>query len=104
MRTFLLTICGASALALGTAAPAQQWIPLNQRQAGLDARIQAGVRDGSLTRREAAGLHMRFQQLERLEARYRANGWTPRERRDLQVRFDQLSNQIARDRHNMRRS
>jgi len=70
------------------------WTPINQRQRQLDARIDAGVRDGSLSRREAANLRAEFQQIAALEGRYRRDGLNQRERADLERRFDRLSAQI----------
>lgn len=84
------------------AAPApQQWQNINQRQAALERRIDVGVRNGALTRREAAELRQQFRSLERLEARYRQSrpGLTMNERRDLDRRFDQLSRQIRSERN-----
>ena len=85
---------------MAAAAAAQSWQSINQRQANLDARIDAGVRSGDLTRREAARLRAEFRDLARLEARYRASyGLSPAERRDLNRRFDRLSAQIRYERH-----
>jgi hypothetical protein len=69
----------------------------------LNFRINAGLRDGSLSQREAFRLRMEFNNIARLEARYRANGLNGFERVDLQRRFDHLSNRITaerRDRNN----
>ncbi|MBX3480295.1 MAG: hypothetical protein KF842_07835 [Caulobacter sp.] len=74
------------------------WTNINQRQDRLEARIDAGVRDRSLSRREAATLRAQFQRLERLEASYRRDGLTNAERRDLDRRFDALSARIKSDR------
>lgn len=71
------------------------WQSINQRQRQLDVRIDRGVRDGSLSRREAVRLRAEFQDLARLEARYRAtNGLNRNERIDLDRRFDRLSARI----------
>lgn len=71
------------------------WQSINQRQRQLDMRIDRGVRDGSLSRREAVRLRAEFQDLARLEARYRAtNGLNRNERIDLDRRFDRLSARI----------
>ncbi len=114
-----LTLIGAaSALALSaTAASAQPyggrpdarpdgyhadrnaWISINQRQAQLDRRIDRGIRDGSLNRREATRLRAEFRQIARLEARYRSNGLNGWERADLDRRFDTLSAQIRAERN-----
>lgn len=103
MRQFTLALIAATALA-GAAAPAiaqSGWQSINQRQADLDRRIDAGVRDGSLTRAEAVRLRGEFQQIVRLEASYRASvgGLSPAERLDLDRRFDALSRQIRDDRN-----
>lgn len=101
MKKFLIPLLAASALA-GAALPAAAapWMSINQRQAQLDHRIDVGVRNGSLTRREAVTLRAEFQGIARLEARYRRTGglqaW---ERRDLDRRFNALSARIRYERH-----
>ncbi len=74
------------------------WANINSRQANLDARIDAGLRDRSLTPREAASLRSDFNELARLEANYRQGGLTNNERADLDRRFDQLSARIRSNR------
>ena len=75
------------------------WVSINQRQAQLDRRIDQGVRNGSLNRREAYRLRGEFNDIARLEYRYRQNGLNGWERADLDRRFDQLSAQIRYERH-----
>ena len=75
------------------------WVSINQRQAQLDQRIDRGVRNGSLNRREAYRLRGEFNQIARLEARYRVNGLSNWERADLDHRFDRLSAQIRAERN-----
>lgn len=95
MKHALTALAAVSALAVAAPALAQGWMPINARQAVLDRRIDRGVDDGSLTRREAIRLRSEFQDIARLEARYRRSdglqGW---ERADLDRRFDRLSQQI----------
>lgn len=74
------------------------WQSINQRQANLDRRIDQGVRNGQLSRREAVRLRAEFNQIARLEARYRRGGLTQWERADLDRRFDRLSAQIRYER------
>jgi hypothetical protein len=105
MNKLLLSMTALATLATGVAAtPAAaqrygNWQNINQRQANLYNRIEQGVRNGSLTRGEAAQLRTRFVQLNQLEASYRRNGLSAWERRDLDRRFDQLSHAIRVDRH-----
>lgn len=77
----------------------RNWQPINARQRQLDARIDAGIRDGSLTRREAANLRAEFQDIVRLEARYRRDGLNRSERADLDRRMDRLSAIIQAERN-----
>jgi hypothetical protein len=100
MKKLLAMAVTASALAMAAPAAAQSWQTINERQANLDARIDAGVRSGDLTRNEAVRLRAEFRDLARLEARYRSSyGLSPAERRDLDMRFDRLSAQIRFERN-----
>lgn len=100
MKKLLAIAVAAGALAVAAPASAQSWQSINQRQANLDARIDAGVRTGDLTRAEASRLRGEFRDLARLEARYRSsNGLSRGERADLDRRFDVLSAQIRFERH-----
>lgn len=99
MKRTMLSLVAASALAAAivpAAADAAPWMSINQRQANLDRRIDAGVRDGSLTRGEAVSLRSQFRQLVVLEDSYRRSrpGLTLTERADLDRRFDTLSARI----------
>lgn len=75
------------------------WQSINQRQAQLDRRIDQGVRNGSLSRREAGRLRAEFGQLVRLEANYRRGGLNRWERNDLDQRYDRLAARIRSERH-----
>ncbi len=99
MKT-LTILAAASVLALSAgAASAQGWMSINQRQANLDARIDAGVRSGDLTRREAVKLRGDFRAVSNLETTYRRNGLSNWERADLDRRFDALASRIRFERH-----
>ncbi|MEQ1818380.1 MAG: hypothetical protein ABL871_07190 [Terricaulis sp.] len=100
MRKLLALAITASALAIAAPASAQQWQSINQRQANIDQRIDAGVRSGDLTRQEAVRLRGEFNDLARLEANYRSSyGLSDSERRDLDMRFDRLSQQVRFERN-----
>ncbi|MFN3932061.1 MAG: hypothetical protein ACK4JY_09965 [Brevundimonas sp.] len=70
--------------------------PLYQQRADLDARIEAGVRDGSLSRTEAGRLRADYDALVQLETRYAADGrMTTTERQDLRDRYRALSQRVG---------
>jgi hypothetical protein len=73
--------------------------PLYQRRADLDARIEAGVRDGSISRTEASRLRADYEALVQLETRYAADGrMTTTERADLRDRYRALSQRVGDER------
>jgi hypothetical protein len=70
--------------------------PLYERRADLDARIDAGVRDGSLSRNEATQLRADYNALVQLETRYAADGRiTTQESNDLRNRYQALSQRVG---------
>lgn len=101
MKKFLAMTVAASAIAFAAPATAQSWQSINERQENLEQRIDAGVRNGSLTRNEAADLRREFYNIASAERAYRnsGGGLDARERRDLDRRFDELSARIRWDRH-----
>lgn len=87
---------GLAALAMPSIASAQNWQPIAQRSARLDARIDQGVRSGALTRPEARRLQQDLRGLTRLEYNHRRSGGglDLRERRDLDRRYDAISQRV----------
>lgn len=77
----------------------RDWQPINQRQRNLDARIDAGIRDRSLSREEAYRLRQEYGRIAALEIQYRRGGLTNGERRDLDRRFDRLSAMVQAERN-----
>lgn len=75
------------------------WQSINARQANLDRRIDQGIRNGQISRREATRLRGEFSSILRLEANYRRGGLTAWERQDLDRRFDRLSAQVRSERN-----
>lgn len=104
MKILLATAAAISALALASPAMAQYGNPVrddtglylgvDSRIAQLEARIEAGVRAGTISRQEAFSLRQRARELRRLERQYNINGLTGRERADLQQRLRLLRQQI----------
>lgn len=74
--------------------------PLTNRRADLSARIDAGVRNGSLTRYEADQLRSEYDALARVEASYSADGRiTTAERDDLRSRYQTFSQRLRAQRN-----
>ena len=81
------------------------WQSISQRKYQLDRRIDVGLRNGSLSRREASRLQVQLNSLIRLERNYMRGGLTRWERQDLDRRYDRLAVQVRierRDRDNRR--
>ncbi|MFD1786619.1 hypothetical protein ACFSC3_03440 [Sphingomonas floccifaciens] len=100
--TLMLAGLGIATATVPTVASAQgygNWQPINGRVANIDRRIEMGLRNGSLTRPEAARLRSEFRQVVRLEQRYRQGGLSQWERRDLDRRFDVLSQRVRYERN-----
>lgn len=102
MKTQLLITLAVSML-LALPAGAQS---INNIQAEEQARINAGLRDGSLTQMEAARLQARANHIADVEGRLRATGGhlSFSERQRLSNELNSLSNQIYRERHDNQRS
>jgi hypothetical protein len=80
------------------------WVSINERQGRIDARIDQGVRNGTLTRAEAIELRGEFRTLIQLEEEYRRSrgAFTDSERADLDRRLDRLSARVSKERHDSR--
>jgi hypothetical protein len=97
------------ALALGTLSTAGTAIaagPINARQLNQERRIDAGVRSGKLTHREAAQLRAQQRSISRQEDRMRARSGGPLTRRDkavLHARQERANRAILAKKHNARR-
>lgn len=82
-----------------------RWRSISQRKYQLDRRIEVGLHNGSLSRREASRLQAQLDGLVRLERSYMRGGLTRWERQDLDRRYDRLAVQIRMERrdHDNRR-
>jgi hypothetical protein len=86
--------------ALGLTATAQNTPRVDKREHRQQRRIRRGVRNGSLTRREAARMERQQRRTRRLEAKAKSDGTvTPRERARLQRRENRTSRRIYRQKH-----
>ena len=70
------------------------WQSISQCKYQLDRRIDQGLRNGGLTRREGSYLKSQLNSLVRLERRYMRGGLTRWERSDLDRRYDRLAAQV----------
>jgi hypothetical protein len=64
------------------------------RIAQLEARLQAGIQQGRISRREAIPLRLRLRELKRIEFQYGRDGLNGRERADLQQRIRGLRQEL----------
>lgn len=77
---------------------------INNMQAQLQAKINAGVASGALTRREASQLQNKLNFIAQLETRMGADGLDPSERQHLSAQLSQLSDQLNTDLTDRQRS
>ena len=95
MKTTMMITAAAAALTLSAgAASAQVWLPMIERQAMLDDRIDAALSAGDMNSAEASGLRRGMSNLIALEARYRFGGLSAREKVDLDRRYALLDDQV----------
>lgn len=95
-----------SIAALGLIATSSLFVPaqaqmfrggVNNTQAQITARINAGIRNGSLTRQEAYNLQRKVRQVNVMEARFRnsGRGLSPSERNTLSNELSRLSREVS---------
>lgn len=98
-------IAAAAVLAAGAtfaqpATPADASAQVTQRQANQQQRVENGLKNGSLTVREAGRIERGEAALDRTIARDSANGISPKEQAQINRRENALSREIANDTHN----
>jgi hypothetical protein len=99
MKRAVLTI--GVILAGATAASASGYYdPIDRREHNQERRIERGVHDGSLTRREYYRLEAEQSRIRAMEARARRDGYvSPYERYQLRRAQDEASRHIYEERH-----
>lgn len=98
-RKTTLLLAATAALSLGAgAASAQVWMPIIERQAIMNERIDAGLASGEITSVQASAMRTDLAELVALEGRYRYGGLSARERLDLDRQYAAIHDgvQIAR--------
>jgi len=95
MKKTLMTMAAISALSIGAPAAAQYaGGNVQARVQQLQFELQAGVRSGAISRRDAIPLRAQLRQLTQLEWQYGRDGFSGRERADLQQRINRLRQHI----------
>ena len=103
MKKTLLAMAAVGALAAAAPAMAQTGYygtnintsaGISNRIAQLEARLNAGIQAGVISRSEARELRMDLRELRRLERQYSYSGFTPAERQDLRARLRELREDI----------
>ena len=104
MKRTIITIAMIAAGAGAANAYGTSTSDIDAAQANQTARIQQGIRDGSLTRSEAANLKAEQRRIEILESRAKADGHISRGEHD-QIRAAQqnASKHIYQERHDSER-
>lgn len=104
MKTIHMTLAAVSALALAAPVAAQSWHGNRSNIAQLQMQLDTGVRQGTITRREAMPLSASIQQLSRMERSFSAGGFSRSERNTLQLRSAGLDRMIDRAARNSNRA
>lgn len=87
-RKTTLLLAATAALSLGAgAASAQTWMPIIERQAVMNDRIDAGLAGGEITPVQASAMRADLAALAALEGRYRWGGLSAREKLELDRRY-----------------
>jgi hypothetical protein len=95
-----LAVTAAALFSLsGTAEAAPGFQPLGQRLAGLEQRINQGLRSGALNRSEADSLRVGIARIRLYEAQYRRGGIDRTEQSDLDRRFANLARHVRVERN-----
>jgi hypothetical protein len=95
MKKILMTMAAVSALSIGAPAAAQYaGGDMHARVQQLDAQLQAGVRSGAISRREARPLDQQIRQISQYERVNGRDGLSMRERTYLQQRIANLRQHI----------
>ena len=103
MKSRLTMLAGAFVLSLSTATLAAP-PTIHERMGHMEVRIERGIKNGDLTRREAEGLRKVLRDIKLREERMRADGrLSERERAKLHEDLDRLDRHITREKRDDQR-
>jgi len=95
MKRTNILLAATAALTLGAgAASAQVWLPIIERQAIMNDRIDAALSSGDITASQAALMRADLAALVSLEGRYRYGGLSSREKLDLDRQYAVIDDQV----------
>ena len=94
MKTMFLTMTALAALSVAAPAAAQPWSGQNANTANLQTQLDAGISNGTISRREASSLRSSLRQLLSLERQFSRGGFTGSENATLRQRSNQLRRDI----------
>jgi hypothetical protein len=94
MKTILMTMTALAAISVAAPASAQPWSGQRSNTGDLQLQIDAGLRSGAISRREAMPLQTSLRELLSLERQFSRNGFNGRENAALRQRSNQLRQQI----------
>lgn len=95
MKRIYMTLAAVSGLAVAAPLAAQPWQGNRSSSGELQARFDAGVQSGAISRREAMPLRAQLRQFMQLERQYSRAGFTRSERNALQTRSRTLTMNLA---------
>lgn len=94
MKTILMTMTALAAVGLAAPASAQPWTGHQSQTASLQMQLDAGMRTGAISHREAFPLRRSLRDLITLERQFGRNGFSGSENAVLRQRSNELSRQI----------
>jgi hypothetical protein len=94
MRKTKLLLAATAALTLSAGAASAAWLPIIERQAVMNDRIDAALQAGDLSSAQARNLRADMASLVALEGRYRWGGLSAWEKVDLDRRYAALDDQL----------
>lgn len=94
MKKIIFALAATTAIAAASPAAAQFGSNSEMRTDQLQVQLQAGVRDGTITRAEAEPLREQLRMLTQLERQYSRGGFTTQERIELRSRTQSLRQAI----------
>ena len=102
MKRVLLTVTATALLMTGMAYAEGETLGIDQRQANQEQRIDQGVANGQLNKREANRLKKQQRHINKVEGRAKSDGVvTKKERAGINKAQNRASRHLAREKHDL---